>query len=442
MTAGPDSVVTFHELVMRPEDGEWIVGRAATGEFVELPEEAKTIIDLLAEGRTVAEAKREADRRHEDDLDVAEFVADLVELGFVATVAGRDHDLDRDQDRDQDRHQDRDGDQRRDRDRHGGGPGPATAPRQASLAWLRPGHVRWVFTPRVGLAVTAFIIAGLIQGVRHDVLPTYHSFFAFSHPGLNALTAVVLVWGNVALHEFWHLAAARAAGVDARIGFGTRLTFLVAQTSAPGLWAAERRARMRFHLAGMASDLTVVAGCLLIASSTAASSPPHRLAELLTLSVLFSFLTQFAIYMRTDVYLVVQELTRCKNLYGDAMARIHWYVTRIRVRRGGGQTDGTGAGAGPDPVLAIPQREQRTVRVYTVAVVIGTALTLAQFAVLQLPIVAMTGYRSAKELAASLSVGSLPQAADGALVFAVVVGAQALFIRTLVRKRKLRPQAG
>ncbi|MEZ0106707.1 putative peptide zinc metalloprotease protein [Catenulispora sp. EB89] len=424
MTAGPDSVVTFHELVTRREDGEWIVGRAATGEFVELPEEAKTIIDLLAEGRTVAEAKREADRRHEDDLDVVDFVADLVELGFVAAVGGRD------------------------RDRHGGGPGPATAPRQASLAWLRPGHVRWVFTPRVGLAVTAFIIAGLVQGVRHEVLPTYHSFFALSHPGLNALIAVVLVWSNVALHEFWHLAAARAAGVDARIGFGTRLTFLVAQTSAPGLWAAERRARMRFHLAGMASDLTVVAGCLLVASSTAASSLPHRLAELLTLSVLFSFLAQFAIYMRTDVYLVVQELTRCKNLYGDAMARIRWYVTRIRARRGGDQSAGAGlgvgvgVGVGPDPVLAIPRREQRTVRVYTVAVVIGTVLTLAQFAVLQLPIVAMTVYRSAKELAASLSAGSLPQAADGTLVFAVVVGAQVLFVRTLVHQRRLGAQAG
>ena len=438
MTPGPDSVVTFHELVMRPEDGEWIVGRAATGEFVELPEEAKTIIDLLAGGRTVAEAKCEADRRHEDDLDVADFVADLVELGFVAAVRGRERDTDLDSDLDPDQDRDQHGGQRRDRDRHGGGPGPATAPRQASLAWLRPGHVRWVFTPRVGLAVTAFIIAGLVQAVRHDVLPTYHSFFALSHPGLNALMAVVLVWSNVALHEFWHLAAARAAGVDARIGFGTRLTFLVAQTSAPGLWAAERRARMRFHLAGMASDLTVVAGCLLVASSTAASSLPHRLAELLTLSVLFSFLAQFAIYMRTDVYLVVQELTRSKNLYGDAMARIRWYVTRFRVRRSGGLV----VEAGPDPVLAIPQREQRTVRVYTVAVVVGTVLTLGQFAVLQLPIVAMTVYRSAKELAASLSAGSLAQAADGALVFVVVVGAQALFVRTLVRNRRHRPQVG
>ncbi|WP_194912262.1 hypothetical protein [Catenulispora rubra] len=102
----------------------------------------------------MAGVKCDADRRHDADLDVADFIADLVELGFVAAVDGRD------------------------RDRHGGGPGPATAPRQASLAWLRPGHVRWVFTPRVGLAVTAFIIAGLVQGVRHDVLLTYHSFFA------------------------------------------------------------------------------------------------------------------------------------------------------------------------------------------------------------------------------------------------------------------------
>ncbi|GAA1980699.1 hypothetical protein [Catenulispora subtropica] len=399
-----DSVVVLHDLTFRPEeDGAWVVGRAATGEFVELPAEAKTVIDLLTAGRRVGEAKREADRRHDADLDVADFVGDLVELGFVATVDGRPADA------------------------------GAAAPQPPSLPRLRPGHVRWVFTPPVAIVLAAYVAVGFGVALHDQVMPTFRSFFAFSHPGVNALTAMVLSWSNAALHEFWHLAAARAAGIGGRIGFGTRLTFLVAQTSVPGLWAADRRARLRFYVAGMISDLVVVSTCLLIAASTPTGSVAHRITELISLTILLSFLLQFAVYVRTDVYLIVQELTGCKNLHGDATARLRWWAAGLRSRGARSR--------GPDPTDGLPQRERRPVRIYAVVVALGSTVTLAEFGFFQLPILAVTIYRSAREVAVNVPAGAVPQIVDGTIMLVVPVVTQALFIRTLTRRIRARRRA-
>lgn len=396
---GPDSVVVLHDLAIRPDDEEWIVGRAATGEFAALPDEAKTVIDLLAAGLTVAEAKRRADERHAADLDVADFVADLIDLGFVAAVDGRSLDE------------------------------PPPAP--SSLPWLRPSHVRWAFTRPAAVVLAAFILFGFTVAVHRSEWPTWRAFFAFDYPGVNLLIAMSLSGLNAAVHESWHLAAARAAGIDGRISFGTRLIFLVAQTSVPGLWAADRRARLRFCLAGMTWDLTLTSACLLVASATPHPSVAHRLCELLALIILLAFGMQFAFFIRTDFYLVVQELLRCKNLHADAVARLRWLGARIRARRGGPDP-------GPDPTSALPARERRPVKVFAVLVALGTTLVLAMFVVYQLPILVLTLYRSAVEVVHAVRDGSALRIVDGALTLFLTAGYRALFLRTFVRNRRRR----
>ena len=395
-----DSVILLHDLVVRPDDEEWIVGRAATGEFVALPDEAKTVIDLLVAGHTVADAKRRADECHTTDLDVADFVTDLIDLGFVAAVDGR-------------------------------AVGDEAPPLPPSLPWLRPAHVRWVFTRPVAVILAAVILTGFTVGTRRSELPTWHAFFVIGYPGVNLLIGLILTGLNAAVHEFWHLAAGRAAGIGGRISFGTRLTFLVAQTSVPGLWAVDRRARMRFYLAGMMSDLTILSACLLTASFTPRTSVPHRLCELLSLLILLALATQFAFFIRTDVYLLVQESLRCKNLHADAMARLRWLAARMRARWGGPPP-------GPDPTLSLPARERRPVRFYSVAVAVGTTATLAVFAGYQLPILVLTLYRAAAEVVRAAHDASAPGIVDGGLTLVLTAGFQALFVRTLLKNRKSR----
>ena len=68
----------------------------------------------------------------------------------------------------------------------------------------------------------------------------------------------------LAVHELAHLATARARGVHARIGLGTRLQILVAQTTVSGLWGCPRSVRLRVYLAGVVSDLTIISAGYLV----------------------------------------------------------------------------------------------------------------------------------------------------------------------------------
>jgi putative peptide zinc metalloprotease protein len=382
------SRICLQELASRPDGRDWIVGRVATGEFVSVPTEAMTFIGVLRRGGTVADAKRYAEAAHGDDIDALDFVASLVELGFVAAVDG---------------------------ERVAQEP-----PRPPSLPRLRPRHVSWLFCAPALLLVGAFICAGVTAAAISGSFPGYAAFFALGEPGLNLVLVTAITMAIVALHEFCHLAAARAADVHGWFGWSTRLFFLVAQTSVPGLWMADRRVRLRVYLAGMASDLTVFSACLIGVASTPPASPVHRILALACLICLLGVADQFAFYMRTDVYLVVQELTGCKNLFADATE----YLRYLAVGRRAGQ---------PNPVSELPDRERRPVRIYAAVVVAGVAVTVPVFAFYILPVEISIITRSVHELANGLAQAQLIPAADAAGALIVTLVFEAILVRALLR---------
>jgi hypothetical protein len=77
-----DGEVVLHDLAIREEDGDHIVGRVATGVFVAVPAVGVRVIELLRQGLSVAET-RERIAGAGTEVDVDAFVADLRECGFV-----------------------------------------------------------------------------------------------------------------------------------------------------------------------------------------------------------------------------------------------------------------------------------------------------------------------------------------------------------------------
>jgi putative peptide zinc metalloprotease protein len=379
-------VVRLHALSYRAEDDEWIVGRESTGDFVALPAVAVAFLRALEEGETVAEAKKHADLAYAEDIDAADFVATLLDLGFVAAVDG----------------------QRVEEP-------PARPP---NLRWLKPRHVAWVFRWPVVCGIGAIIVAGLAVSAFRTGFPSYQGFFVTQSPGLDILISVAAFIPLVALHEFWHLAAARAAGIDAWFGLSTRLVFLVAQTAVPGLWLAERRIRIRVYLAGMSFDLLSFSALSFAEALTPSTGATHAALSEFRLFLLLGVAEQFAFYMRTDVYYVIQELTRCKNLYGDAMDYLRYRSHRLFE----------------DPTISLPPHERRPVRAYAALVLAGSTLTLVFFAGYELPI-AVTGIRAAvAEISAGVRTVSVAHVADGTAFILVTAMFQALFIRAFWRK--------
>lgn len=330
------STVEFHAFGTRRDGDEWIVGRVGSDRFMVMPAEGLRTIELLQGGASVREAQDRLRAETGRLLDVESFVAELAESGLVARIGGRAIDTP-----------------------------PLPAP---TFPRLRPRHVRWTQHPAGHLGLAAVILAGLVVCLLDPgILPGWRAMLWSEHGSLVILGQTVLVWITVLLHELAHLATARAAGIPGTISLSTRLQFLVAQTNVTGIWLAPFRTRATVYLAGMALDAAICGAALVLIFCFG----PHPLLSVLVLTELGCLLAQFLLFTRTDVYFLLQDVTGCRNLYGDSAA----YLRHLIGRRGR-----------PGPLARLPRRERAWVRGYTLLLVMGTGACLAFAAAVTLPV--------------------------------------------------------
>jgi hypothetical protein len=337
--------------------------------------------------------------RHGTDIDAAEFMDSLIDLGFIDAIDDRP---------------------------------VGTAPPPPSLRWLHARHVRWIFRWPVLSCVYAVIVAGWIAAaVRHDLIPSYRAFLITSWPGINIAWNTAMVLTAIAMHEFWHLAAARAEDVYARIGLGTRLQFLVAQTTVSGLWGSPRRIRLRVFLAGVTSDLVIIAGCSLAISLAGPAGFARRSLEALILALLLSIASEFALYMRTDMYFVLQEALKCKNLYTDACdyARYAGRMLLARITHGYPPIN---------PIRAVPRHERTPIKVYSALMALGSLVTLAVFTFFEAPIFIVLFVKAIENIYAGMTHERFLRVWDGAVVIGVEGTLQVIFLRLVLAKHGSR----
>ncbi len=403
MTAPPitgSTRIRLHCLRMRPDGERWCVGRMETGGFVLLPPVAIEALRLFRQGMTVDEVAEALRATHGRDINVGGFVGNLVNLGYVAAVDGEPVD----------------------------GP-PEIRP---TWPWLRASHVRWTLSRASVATVLALPVWALIALIRRpDLLPTYHDLLWSRHGSLVLAGNAMIGWSLVFLHESAHLVTARAAGVPGRVSFGTRLQFLAVQTDVTGVWAAPRRTRVTVYLSGIAVNLAITAtaiGARLVVGP--GTTPGQVLGAVALLSALF-VPPQLLLFMRTDVYFVIQDIAGCRNLYEDGFAHVRYLAGRawLAVTRRGPPP--------PDPSAALASRERRAIRAYAPVLAFGTVLCLLLAAVVTVPtaitllVRAVNGLFGTALFAAGRTAGGR---IDGALTLLVVGGFWALWCRTWWRR--------
>lgn len=243
--------------------------------------------------------------------------------------------------------------------------------------------MRRLLQPLAACAAAAVVLAvgGLL--ITHPALvPSYSVLVWSQRAGLVIAVDAAIGRILIALHELGHLVTARTAGAPARISLGTRLQFLVAQTDVSGVWATPRRIRMTVYLAGLTVDLCGALSCLL----TVVLADP-----------------EFIVFMRTDLYFVLLDLTGCANPYADSAAYL-----RYRVSPRGGKR--------PDPSLGYPLRQRRAIRWFTVVLLAGTATCLGVEFAVSVPALIVLLAHAISETAR----GGLLVRLDGAVALAVL----------------------
>ncbi|MFI6364967.1 hypothetical protein ACIBG0_19670 [Nocardia sp. NPDC050630] len=344
----PASRIHLYDLAIRPDHGEWIVGRFETRQFVALPKAGAVAIDLLGAGLTVEQAEVRLADEEGCEFDVLSFVRELIALGFVAEI-----------------------------DHH---PVPSEVPQPASFPRVRPEHVRFALSPVLPVLFGSLMLAAVVAlALRPDLLPNFQDLLWSPQGSLVLAVGFVGGWSLVFVHELAHFVTARATGVHARIQLGTRLQFLVAETDISGIEIASRRHRLTAYSAGMAVNLSVAATAVLLLTVTDETTTTHKILAAVMVLALLALPFQFLVFMRTDVYFILQDLTGCRDLFGDGKA-----YARYRGNRLWGAITGRGQ-ALQDPSRYLPEHERRAARVYSAFLVFGTTLCLASMAAFTIP---------------------------------------------------------
>ncbi|WP_445529581.1 hypothetical protein [Streptomyces cyslabdanicus] len=395
----PSTRVLLHDLGVRRDGDEWIVGRMATRTFVAMPAAGARAVELLGEGLSVARTAETLRAETGEDFEITDFVRDLTALGFVARI--------------------------------GDCPIPDADPPPASLPWLRPHHVRFALHPVLPVLVGVLLTAAVVVLIRRpDLLPGYRDLLWSPHGSLVLLSGAAAGWALLLAHEVAHLVTARAAGVPGRMRLGTRLQFLVMQTDVSGIELAPRRHRLTAYLGGIALNLSVASLLVLILALMDTGTTAHRLLAAALLVALLPLPFQLMVFTRTDLYFVLQDLTGCRNLYGDGLAYARSVFLRlVRSRR---LRLTTGAG---DPSTRLPPHERRAVRFYSVVLVAGTAACLTFMAAVTLPVDVTLLVRAARGLGPE---HGLAGNADSAAVLVTLGGVNVLWLVTWWRNRRTR----
>jgi hypothetical protein len=387
-----DSRITLHPLRSRPDNGEWITGRMQTGTFVALSEPAHHVVRLLGQGLALAEVLEQLKARYGPDSDLPAligFVEHLADYGFVAAVDG--HIL------------------------------HTPIPRPTFPA-ITPRRARWALHP-AGPYLLLALLAGAAVALLADprLLPSYRDLLISSYASISVAAMFATGWSILFLHELGHLLAARATGVPARMSLGTRLQFLVAQTDISGIELAPRRHRLTAYLAGLTVNLAVASLAVLAAAGLPPRSAVAEALALIAVMALVPIPFQCMVFMRTDVYFVLQDLTNCRDLYGQGRAYARYCLRRARagLRPGKARPE--------DPSRRLPGPERRAVHVYTVVQVVGTALCLGFLLAVTLPAdIALLTHAGKR----AVTGHTLPERADGAVVLLFLGGVHVLWART------------
>jgi putative peptide zinc metalloprotease protein len=350
-------VVSVRRFTRQPDGEDVLIGNPENGTFLVVPREAVDVLDCLAAGQSLQQASEFYREKYGDPLDIDDFLGIMEAKGFVAAA-----------------------------ETLGNGQSAPVAGRQSPplryhfsdfpqpVARVLYGWPSMLFCLVLTLCAGAGLIfdKSLVPRPADFIFPQYRviSFFVF----------LSLAMGSIFLHELSHVVAARALGVNSRLGIGHRMWFVVAEADLTGLWAVSKKQRYLPLLAGMITDI-VSAAVLILLLLARDSSWIHlpifavRICKALVMSYWIRIVWQFYVFVRTDIYFVITNYFECRNLLGDTEDFLRHLASR--VIHSGRLIDQS----------HIPAAERRVIRAYSVLWLGGRLLALYVLFAVTIPVV-------------------------------------------------------
>lgn len=303
MNLSYESKVSLRPLTIRKDNKHYIVEDIGTAEFYEMPKVCIDAIELLNQRKQFNKIESILKSQYpEEEINMVEFVAQLLELDLVDELDG----------------------ERVERD--------SVTKTHSGFYWIPETLGQFFFNPISSKLYVLLLIAsvGLIL-FQPDLFPRYSDLFAFDLMFQNIIALLLISFFLVILHEFGHVLAVRSEGLPAKIEVGNRLFFVVLETDMSQVWKLPAEKRNKLYFAGMYFDIVVLFLALAVQTFVSENSLTMGLLKLVVLNTFIRLIYQAAVFMKTDLYYVIENTTGCYNLMENGRNFLSKWLPFLKV---------------------------------------------------------------------------------------------------------------
>lgn len=326
-----ESKIVLKQLIIQKGAKYYIVEDVLNGDFYEMPEVCIHAIELINQEKPLDDVEKALVGRYPDeDIDILTFVSQLMELNLISELDGEE--ILR----------------------------SSVHKKHSGFSWIPESLGGFFFnTITSKLYTLLLIVSTTLILFNPNLFPHYSDLFAFELIFQNIVAFLLISSFLVILHEFGHVLAVRSEGLPAKIEVGNRLFFVVLETDMSQVWKLPAEKRNKLFLAGMYFDIVVLFLALAAQVFVSEETIITGLLKLIVLNTFIRLVYQAAVFMKTDLYYVLENKTGCYNLMENGRNFLAEWLPLLRV-----------------PETETFDGEERVVRRYAYFYLAGILLTL------------------------------------------------------------------
>jgi putative peptide zinc metalloprotease protein len=304
MVVTKKTLLSLHPLKIQKDKINYIVENEATSEFYEMPEVCISAIELINQKKPLDDVEKELIVRYPDEnIDILNFISQLLELNLISELDGEAI------------------------------LSSSLQKNHSGFCWI-PQTLGQLFFNSISSKLYVLLLVASIGLVlfKPELFPHYSDLFMFNLIFQNIIALLLISFLLVILHEFGHVLAVRSEGLPAKIEVGNRLFFVVLETDMSQVWKLPAERRNKLYLAGMYLDIVVLFLALLAQLFMSENSLAMGLMKMVVLNTFIRLIFQAAVFMKTDLYYVLENTTGCYNLMENGRNFLAKWLPFLRVR--------------------------------------------------------------------------------------------------------------
>jgi putative peptide zinc metalloprotease protein len=343
MTITLRSSLALIPLEIRKDKKHYIVQDKVSGEFFEMPLVCVDAIKLINNGMSLAIIEQQLREKYpEEEVDIIDFAEQLLEMHLITSIDDKKVE--------------------------------SKSIKKESLGFfcISPKLGMLFFNKVAFLFYIGLFILNLILLISNSRLfPQYKDLFITDYMFLNIPIWLVISFFSVLIHEFGHILAMRAQNLPTKLEVGHRLFLVVLETDMSTVWKLPSKDRNVLFMAGICFDTVILSFALLSQLIVPHGSGVFlSIMNMIVLDTFIRMVYQLCVYMKTDLYYVIENVSGCYNLMENALQAIKEKISFLKV---------------PSIKEVVFEGERRIVNLYSVFYFIGVALTVSLYTFFYVP---------------------------------------------------------